>query len=366
MSHTSSIPVIGKRDDPRWALALAFSLFLMVFMPSSESLWVDEGYIAQIISHPRLLDMLSALHCHSGSEPHMPLAALFYWTWGKFFGHSELALRIANLLPLGLGIIALALACRPQRMVWPFLLVAASPMTWFYVNEIRPYALQLGGSAGAAASLLVAIVYGKLNTTWTIVLCVSCLIVAASSLLGLFCLFGVVAVLGFQLLRGRFYLRRNNWFVAIPAFLLFVLLCVYYSWTLLSGSGSARDRGVSLSGVGYFFYELLGFGGLGPGRLDIREISSRGVASMANLFSPFIPQLTLLAIVWLLICAILVVMAVCLMKARSQTVEAFVLILSPLPIGLGLLFLAALVMVFPVWGRHVVWILPFGVTVQVD
>lgn len=352
----------GKVDDRLWAGTLAVSLLMTFFMPTGESLWVDEGYMAQIISHPRLADMISALTSHFGSEPQMPLAAFFYWSWGKFFGHSELALRIANLLPLGFGVVTLALACRPLRMVWPCLLVSASPITWFFVNEVRPYALQLGGAMGMAAVLLVVLFSGQLELRWAIIFGLSSLIVAASSMLGIFCLCGMAVSGGIQMLRGRLLVGRGAWLaLAITTFLLAVL-GIYYFQTLMAGSGSYRGRSLSVASVGFALYELFGFGGLGPGRLAVRDISFGGASSITSLFAPYLGFLAPLAIVWLLVGAVSTATIVLLFRNHCRRAGACLLLLVTPFIGGVLLIFGAAIMGFPFWGRHILWTLPFLMT----
>jgi len=79
-------------------------------MPSNQSLWIDEGMLLAIIHHVPIHDLPSRMTYASGSESQMPLAATFYWGAGSIVGWEEWSLRAANLVPLALGLIWLALA----------------------------------------------------------------------------------------------------------------------------------------------------------------------------------------------------------------------------------------------------------------
>lgn len=345
--------------DLWWLVTLGLSLGMLALMPTSESIWVDEGYMTQIISPPGFRDMLHALVSQFGSEPQMPLTAIFFWLWAIAFGHSELTLRVANLLPLALGLIALALACRRPRLRWPVLLVAASPMTWFYANEIRPYALQLGSAAALSAVVIVVISEQRLDFKWSVVLGLSGVVICGSSMLGVFCLFGVVILLWWLWIKGRLRVGRSA--VAILAvFAIFTAaLGIYFAFTLLHGSGSGRDRAVSVASIGFAMSELMGFTGLGPGRLSVRDGASAGIQALISIYKPHAISLAIYALIWAGVVGVALVALIKDASIKASRKYAVVALLVPVGIGSALLLLAAESMGFPLWGRHLIWTIPF-------
>ena len=75
----------------------------------------------------------------------------------------------------------------------------------------------------------------------------------------------------------------------LPAFILMTGIACYYLWTLKQGARASDVGKTDARNVVFIAYELLGFGGLGPGRLEIRD---GGLGA----FTPFAIQLALYAI----------------------------------------------------------------------
>jgi hypothetical protein len=94
----------------------------------------------------------------SGSDLQMPLYMLWIWACEKVFGSGEIALRAVNLFWILPGLIALwlALARQPRLQLAVFLVTICNPFVWYYLNETRPYAMQIGASLFLAALVLLA------------------------------------------------------------------------------------------------------------------------------------------------------------------------------------------------------------------
>src|SRR5258708_9110434 len=75
------------------------------------------------------------------------------WSWVKMFGASEWALRAAN-IPWFVAAIAIFTGAFAGPRRWAMGLVAlCCPFAWYYLNEARPYAIQLGASMVVFAAL---------------------------------------------------------------------------------------------------------------------------------------------------------------------------------------------------------------------
>jgi uncharacterized membrane protein len=85
---------------------------------------------------------------------------------------------------------------------WQRILAAAvgalSPFAWFYLDEARPYAMQLGASLLVAASIRQLMMDTENNTgltTWLALFAIGISVLAGTSLLGVFWCFAAVVML---------------------------------------------------------------------------------------------------------------------------------------------------------------------------
>ena len=271
---------------------IAFAVLAVFFAAGAQSFWIDEAITARFSVQPTFAAWVHMMLTErGGSDPQMPFYLGWTWLWEKVFGHGEWALRLSGWPWLAAGI-----ALFGWRKPVFAAVCAVSAFIWFYADEARPYAMQ----AGLALALMRAamnLAEGKLDRRaeifWQLVLIGSGVLLATSHLLGMF---WTAAYWGFCLLcvptlRNRDLLKKTlaAWLVA---FVLLVAVSGYYFWTLKTGL-RATDAGITdLRNVFYALYELLGFGGLGPGRLEIREA---GLAA----FKPFAAQLFFGALVTL-------------------------------------------------------------------
>jgi hypothetical protein len=243
---------------------------------TSQSFWIDEVSTAIIANQPSLADCWHAMAVDKGSSMQMPLYIAYIWGWEKLFGHAEWVLRAANLPWLALGLLAL-----PRGQVFLLLVVILSPFTWFYVNEARPYAMQLGASLmmlGALWHLTQADndrersrSEGTAETLWTSAFLLGLVVVAGSSLLGVIwvaaALGSAVAVLGIS--KMAVLLKRHQ--IQMILFLAILSgLAFYYLHSLKAGAQASYGT-TSASNVLFAAYEVLGLAGFGPGRGQIRE-----------------------------------------------------------------------------------------------
>lgn len=122
-----------------WPALLALLLSLVAI--NSQSFWIDETDVATIASGATLSDWWQHLVSYGSGDTQMPGYMFYAWVWEKLFGHSEIGLRAANVPWLVLGFLAL-----PRRQGYYVASLALSPFLWYYLNEARPYLMEIGAS----------------------------------------------------------------------------------------------------------------------------------------------------------------------------------------------------------------------------
>ncbi len=253
------------------------SLLAAILAVSQDSLWIDEAFSAQKAMQPTFGDWWKVMQVVKGSDLQMPLYMAYLWLEEKVFGHSEWALRGANIPWFILGQVALYLGLRPLarcRVAVP-LVALMSPFLWTYLNEARPYIMQYAGACIVLGSLcqlhLKASEVRRVNARWLGWLGFGIFILCGSSALGI--PWAGAAVLAAYCL--DVHLSSIRWTGATIATvaatsIILILLAGYYYWTLKQGARGAFYADAGWKNIAFAFYELLGFLGLGPSRLEIR------------------------------------------------------------------------------------------------
>ena len=270
---------------------LVLALGVGALAVTSQSFWMDECATAIITVQPTFGAWLHNLMLDAGSNNQMPFYMFYVWAWNKIFDNFEWALRAANLPWLALGFLAI-----PRRQALFLFTLATSSFLWYYLNEFRPYIMQISTALLMLGAVwrLVEMPKKPENETpekiWVGCFCLGAVLLSGSSLIGVIWtgtgVGAAVAVLGRE--RGWQLLRRR-----LPIFIVtavpMLLLAVYYIWSLKNGHRAAFGS-TGLDNAVFVVYELAGFTGLGPGRLEIR---TGGVAA----FLPFIVPLLAYAVV---------------------------------------------------------------------
>jgi hypothetical protein len=208
----------------------------------------------------------------------MPLYMLYTWGWTKLFGSSEWAFHLANLpwFVAGAAAFILSFPAGDRRRWIAGCMVLLCPFAWYYLDEARPYAMQLGVTLLALASLRhvaqsCAANEGRCGGQLTLFLA-ALLVLCGSSLFGVIWAAAAVAALVLLLSWKQLaaLLRRCCWLwlaAAVPL----AALGVYYVWTLTVGARGSAAATTTAGSILFVGYELLGFAGLGPGRVEIRN-----------------------------------------------------------------------------------------------
>lgn len=265
--------VAGSTHDLRnWRIGFILVCALWVVAISGNSLWIDEAAAAaRKASQPTLRAWWVDLVRDQNADTQTPLYLLYIWGYAKFFGISEWSLRAANLPWIVVGFWAWMRALGPRlHLKWGLAAVAAtSPFLWYYLNEARAYSMQAGSIfliAAAAWQLSL-----RPSRLWMAAFCFGMIGLSGSNLLGAFWAgaAGVTTlfILGWD--RSR-QLVRTYFGLSLVTFAGLLLLGGFYLWTVINGNRATAVGTTDARNIAFIFYELFGFGGLGPGRLEIR------------------------------------------------------------------------------------------------
>jgi len=289
-------------------LLLLLSLVTGLSSASSQSFWIDEANSALKAVQPTWHGFLNLMAVERGSDLQMPGYMVALWGWSKILSFSEYGLRSLNILFFLGAQAAFCFSLRASAKERSFVLLAVmvSPFLWSYLDEARPYIMQFCG-----ATLMVVVIW---NSTFIPrsnalvadlgVFCLGAIILCASSLLGVIhaLFFGLLLLAALALNKRLLDLLRTRSAQVIIAATALVLagMGAYYFWTLTLGAKASAVGQTSLATLLFAVYELMGFGGLGPGRLELREIGPRSLIPYTGLLAlGFLPYL--LAGLWLAI-----------------------------------------------------------------
>jgi hypothetical protein len=257
-----------------WLLGLATLCFAALAV-SNESLWLDEAQTAYKATQPDFGSFRAALEEDAGSDLNMPFYMVFMWLWDKVAGsRPEWLLRAPNLLwfaLLQIGLFA-ALRSRPRIACWTLLVGAVSPFIWFYLDEARPYVMQLAG-AGLVTAFFVRRLDGMpAGTVWTYSFAAGLLLLCGSSMLGVLWVGSALALLAWLAWRGEIVLGRGDRMVLGGTLGLLTILGTYFFRNIFFVPNSKPTPGATgFLNVAFSLYELLGAAGLGPSRAAIRD-----------------------------------------------------------------------------------------------
>src|SRR5690349_21526597 len=135
-------------------LILVFAFLVSGVAISDQSLWIDEALTACKSQQPTLPGWWHAIITEKASDLQMPLYMIFMWVYEKACGSSESVLRTANLPWFAFGMVAFVTSFSSSRQrVFAALVTAGSPFAWYYLNEARPYTMQLGAALVVFAAL---------------------------------------------------------------------------------------------------------------------------------------------------------------------------------------------------------------------
>lgn len=290
MTELATKALTGKTETRRVELTVvALALLASTLAISNQSYWIDELAAAYKATLPTLADWWRVIS-EGGSDLQQPLYPLFVWLLPRTISLNEVALRATNILWLVIGLVVFTKATNGSSAFRTgfIAVVLLSPFAWYYLNEARPYTLQL------SASLVVfSAVYrlGNINLTlteerrWLVLLCGTAVVLAASGMLAMMWLGAYLTAAILSSSVGRMVkLAKTHWGLCCLTLVLFSALGIYYLWTLSIGARATAVGATDFRNVLFIPFELLGFSGMGPGRGEIRNEGLRA-------FKPWLPLL---------------------------------------------------------------------------
>ena len=321
---------------------------------SNDSLWIDEGrwaYAAMGVEgkvsriDPSLRMWSDSRNWVRYSDPAKPFYGVFIRVWGKVFGYSERTLRLSNLPWLLVAQFALWAGLRnvPRLRNATVLLVLASPIVWFYLNETSHYVMLFCGTCivlGVLARLATPEEgLQRLGGRWFWGFGAGSLLLCGSNAMGV--PWAGAAFIAALVLAAKRYKVQWTLSVLVPAALTgasMLLLARHYLIWNPTNSGIAT--GFGLGNLAFAAYELLGFSGLGPSRLSMRG------GGMASVY-PFVAGLAVLGILLSLVAWVAIRELRRRMSLRLWLTASVYLLLST-----GFIVLMSVLTQFRLLGRH--------------
>jgi hypothetical protein len=356
MMQTTNMRRVKKHSvaDRMTVICLLAAMALMVLSITRQSIWIDEFVTYRYAAMPSWGDWLDHLLSDRRSEAQMPLGMAQSYGFAQLFGLSEVGLRAPNLLWLFLGLGAFAALGRRLQMPWLPLVLAVHPMVWFYADEARPYAMQIGlSSVLLYASVRLLSGESRDVRAWTVG-CLAALGLCGASLMAAIVFAVWLAVLLVFVRPGwQAWPIGLRWITSLTVGVL-GLLAVYFSWTVLRGSGGSRIWTVGVGNIAFAGFEFVGGTGFTPGRIALREAATQGDSTLLSAIAPYSIPLLLLGLV--------IVHVLFWGGPRVWRQQDAGLLLRFMLIVAGAaatgLIAASFLMAFPFWGRHLIALFP--------
>jgi hypothetical protein len=354
ISNTSRV----SRSSVFW---FAASLLLLMFMPSSQSLWIDEAEEARYAMVANFSSWVAEFRSDNKSQSQMPLAMLVRYLAAELFGHGEFALRGVNYLWGGLSLICFWRAGRILGLPWLPMLVAVSPFFWFYMNEARPYAMTIFAASLATLGWLVLFRATATNLLpenngsrdiikgWCVLLS-GTLLLLYTNILGAFTIAAFFVVLFLKAWKFPGLLPRG-WGVLLLFWVMLALpVVLWYAHTILQDFGGKKAQVASFGVPNILFaaYEFSGFGGLGLDRNALRAVVAEyGMQAGLQALWPYAVPLVVLMLIWLAIAFY----ALRMWKTLASEVWWKALLVVGI-VSIVLIAVASYLKGSPFWGRH--------------
>ncbi len=319
---------------------------------TSGSFWIDEFSTHMFAIMPTLRGCWEYMERIRYPEIQAPFYMAYIWAWTHAFGSSEWTMRLAG-APwfIAGGLIFATYVGRLMRASsLVALLVAFSPFAWYYLNEARVYAFQLGFALATVASAIAtgrATINGTPDPVARRIFVIALVGLCGSNILGAVFGFTIVAAFLTAVPPRRWWsLVRATPVTNSVGALSLMGLAAYYQWTVQVHPQASSVGTTTPQTVIFVFYELLGFVGLGPGRNTLR---SDGAAAL----KPFLPVLLVFGMTGAFV--LFLGMREAVARVGRRRVALFVTIsLAPLLALIGI----GMATHFRLLGRHVTPMLP--------
>lgn len=252
---------------------LCAALLLLPFMLTNDSLWIDEGDTAMYALQPDFSSWWQHLRQDPAADCQMPLSMLFAWISGRMLGVGEWQMRAVNLL---WGVVTLAGMYRVGRRIqlpWLPVLLAVQPYFWFYMNEARPYALQIACGSWLLVAFVEFLSRKAAGESWAWLLAASTFFLFLSTLLAPVSVAAIVIAGVVVAVLNHWKPNRRALLILLAGAAANIPTAIYHLSTLVRGAKSAMLWHVDLKFFGYVLYELTGLTGLGLSTEEIRHLA---------------------------------------------------------------------------------------------
>lgn len=245
-------------------LLLAIGVFFFAW--NDQSLWIDECCMVMSATKESFADVWAKVTDIGGSDTQMACYLYLLHIWIKIFGvDTEMLYRLYNFI----WVLLAAWFLRKEPKILLVLLI--SPFFIYYINELRPYVMQIAASCGISMFIYKRSLGERQSY------------VNGFGLLFLLCLTSLTSVIlaiGFLLawivLEGKDFWSRNLVRAIVYWAVPFIGLGSYYLYTLLLGARATFIKSSGLVNLCASAYELFGLTGLGPARSELRLCTQVG------------------------------------------------------------------------------------------
>lgn len=327
-------------------LVVVATIIALIIGINAKSFWFDECLVYRYINSPSAKEVLKTALDASGSEKQMPLFLLFAWAWSRIFGLSEIAMRSVNVLPAFLyticGYKIANIVCKKKQVWLGVMFFLLNPIFIAYLNEARPYIALL---AFALITVYNSFYKEDFNSRKNIISIHAFLLLGISfHLLFIFsfCIYicGIIYHYKNECLKLKIHIK--GFLCSLP---LYAVLLGYMAFTFYYSSSSSigNASGSVVASLIVSIYYILGYGGLGLSRNDLRE--------------PSLGSLTpIMLILMAALSVVLVLFAVALIKSASKEPlknRQFWLLIAGIVLVLCFSLLS-IVFDYSFWERHII------------
>ena len=282
---------------------LAISTVLSGLVITSESYWIEEAHSLIGATAPDSGEAWKDAPAVGAPTLQMPLYQSYLYLWHKVIGGDEWSMRASNIPWFILAQLAFLLVLRrsPRLALTACLLALISPPLWIYLSETRPYLMQFAAGCWLSAGLVRLSSEDKTRFSPRLVaaLASAAIVLFASSLTGVLWVSAFAMAFAWLIFRQDGLEGMNTaktWIVLLLSVFFLNTFLIYYVFTLVGFGSGYHGSGASVLSVPYIFYEMLGFSGYGPGRLEMRQNPISTVLSSYATLLPLGLCLLLLAI----------------------------------------------------------------------
>jgi hypothetical protein len=263
-----------------WCFSAAATLIVVNLSVTAESLSIDEQISYMIANKSDIGSWATDLATLKTSDVQKPFYHLYQFLWSRLFGLSEYSMRIANApwLFIAIGVTAFTFRRLPLLGASIILTTACHPLLWFYMNDAQPYAMMY-----ASTMICCAATYGILNPNlahysgielrWNLVLlCSGIVLLSSVSMLGVFWagIFFLLISWNWWSVPTRQKLDSLDIGILLVFLIVMMMLGAIYLFSLVHGAGATQLHETNILTMAFSAYEVLGLGGLGPSRDEIR------------------------------------------------------------------------------------------------